>query len=379
MADKDYYAILGVDKSADDRTIKKAYRQKAMEFHPDRNPGDRAAEDNFKLAAEAYEVLSNAEKRQIYDTYGSEGLRGHGVSGFSGVNDIFSHFSDIFGDFFGGDIFGGGRRSGRRGSTSRARRGADLRDDLVLTFEEALAGCHKEVEIVHAESCVQCAGEGHEPGTQRETCNSCNGSGQEVHSRGMFMITTTCSRCRGRGYFIPSPCKHCDGSGRAQVKKRVMVKVPAGIDSGVRVRVSGEGEAGAKGGPPGDLYLDIELAAHPLFKRQDQHVVYELHIPFVQAIFGATIPIPTLGGERELEIPAGTQHHDVLPLRKLGFPELRGSDRGDQLNVVFVDIPKPRTLTKEQADLLLDYAKLSKISTHRPKKGLFQKIIDKVT
>ncbi|MCA9522134.1 MAG: molecular chaperone DnaJ [Myxococcales bacterium] len=373
--DKDYYKVLEIERGADAGEIKKAYRKAAMKWHPDRNPGDHHAEEQFKLAAEAYEILSDPQKRQIYDQYGVEGLQGRfGFSGFGGVNDIFSHFSDIFGDMFGTEFFGFG---GRRERGSRSRRGADLREEVVITFEEAALGTKKELEIEHNDTCIACNGDGVEPGTEKQTCPTCNGRGQEVHSRGMFMITTTCSRCRGRGYHIPSPCKRCSGQGIEQMKKKVAVTIPAGVDSGDRLRIPGKGESGGAGGPAGNLYVDIFLAPHETFHREGQHLILELSLSFVQAVLGAEIEIPTLEGTTTLKVPAGSQHGDVMAISGGGFPQVRGAGKGDQLVVLKLEIPKK--LTKKQEEALRQYAQEAELSVAPPKKGLFKSIIDNLS
>lgn len=373
--DKDYYKILEIEREADGQEVKKAYRKAAMKWHPDRNPGDAHAEEQFKLAAEAYEVLSDPQKRQIYDQYGVDGLQGRfGFSGFSGVGDIFSHFSDIFGDMFGTEFFGFG---GRRERGSRSRRGSDLREEVVITFEEAASGAKRELEIEHQEVCIACAGDGAEPGTEKQTCPSCNGRGQEVHSRGMFMITTTCSRCRGRGYHIPTPCKRCGSHGIEQVKKKVAVTIPAGVDAGDRLRIPGKGESGAGGGPAGNLYVDVFLAPHETFQREGQHLILELAVPFVQAVLGAEIEVPTLTGSTKLTIPAGSQHGDVLAISGGGFPQVRGSGRGDQLVLLKLEIPKK--LSKKQEEALRHYAEVSEVEVAAPKKGLLKSLIDNLS
>lgn len=345
---RDYYEVLGVDRSAGDQDLKRAYRKLALKFHPDKNPGDREAEEKFKEAAEAYEVLRDASKRQIYDQYGHQGLEGAGFSGFGGFEDIFSSFGDIFEDFFG---FGGGRRS-----RSRANRGADLRYDMQLSFMEAAFGTEKEIDVEKAEACNACNGIGAEPGTGAETCPHCGGSGQVGRSQGFFTVRTTCSNCRGQGQVISNPCQTCRGHGKVLARKKVSVRIPAGVDNGSRLRLTGEGEAGAYSGPHGDLYVFIHTEDHDFFKRDDTSVLCQIPISFVQAALGDTISIPTLKGKTDLEIPKGTQPGDLFRLRGEGIPSLRNGHRGDQ--IVQVNVKIPTHLNKKQAALLKEFATL---------------------
>ena len=352
---RDYYDVLGVERNAADNDLKAAYRQLALKYHPDRNPGDKEAEDKFKEAAEAYEVLHDHEKRQIYDQFGHQGLEGTGFSGFGGFDDIFTSFSDIFEDFFG---FGTGRRS-----RSGAQRGADLRYDLKLNFMDAAFGAETELEIQKREICPSCKGNGCEPGTQPEACNYCQGTGQATRSQGFFTVRTTCPSCRGMGQMITHPCTQCSGSGQVMARKKVSVKIPAGVDHGSRLRLTGEGEAGPHGGPPGDLYVFIHVEPHEFFARDDTDVVCQVEISFVQAALGDTIKIPTLNGEKKLQIPKGIQPGDVLKFRGEGIPSLRSRKRGDQL--IQVMIKTPTNITKKQEALLKDFSKLEsgKLST----------------
>ncbi|GAB6904379.1 chaperone Hsp40, co-chaperone with DnaK [Desulfosarcina cetonica] len=347
-AKRDYYTVLGVERNADDAGLKKAYRKLALKFHPDRNPGDHEAEEKFKEAAEAYDVLRDARKRQIYDQYGHQGLEGSGFSGFGGFEDIFSSFGDIFEDFFG---FGGGRRS-----RSRVRRGADLRYDMQLSFMEAAFGTEKEIDVEKAVTCSDCNGTGAAPGTGVETCPQCGGTGQIGRSQGFFTVRTTCGHCRGQGQVIANPCATCHGQGKILARKKVSVRVPAGVDNGSRLRLTGEGEAGAQGGPMGDLYVFIHAQPHEFFKREDTHVICQIPISFVQAALGDTITIPTLKSETQLEIPKGTQPGDVFRVRGEGIPSLRNGHRGDQ--IVQVNIKTPTHLNKKQVALLKEFAAL---------------------
>jgi len=347
-AKRDYYEVLGVDRRATDGDLKKAYRKLALNFHPDRNPGDHQAEEKFKEAAEAYDVLRDTKKRQIYDQYGHQGLEGSGFSGFGGFEDIFSSFGDIFEDFFG---FGGGRRS-----RSRIHRGADLRYDMRLSFMEAAFGTEKEIDVEKAETCGACEGSGAEPGAGVETCPQCGGSGQIGRSQGFFTVRTTCGHCRGQGQVISKPCGTCHGQGKVLNHKKVSVRIPAGVDNGSRLRLTGEGEAGSYGGPHGDLYVFVHMENHEFFKRDDTNVLCLIPISFVQAALGDTITIPTLNGETELEIPRGTQPGDIFRLRGEGIPSLRNGHRGDQ--IIQVNVKTPTNLNKKQVSLLKEFASL---------------------
>ena len=347
-AKRDYYEVLGVSRNADDAEIKANYRKLALQFHPDRNPGDRQAEESFKEAAEAYEVLRDPQKRDIYDQYGHQGLEGTGFSGFGGFEDIFSSFGDIFEDFFG---FGGSRRS-----RSRRQRGADLRYDMRLDFMQAAFGTETEIRIEKAETCPTCSGDGCEPGTQPENCSHCQGRGQITRAQGFFTVRTTCPSCRGAGQVITHPCSECRGNGQVQTRKNVAVKIPAGVDSGSRLRLTGEGEAGTYGGPPGDLYVFIHVQPHEFFERDNTDVICRVPISFVQAALGDKINIPTLTGEKTVNVRKGTQPGDIQRLRGEGIASLRHGRRGDQ--IILFDIKTPSNLTKKQEHLLKEFAKL---------------------
>lgn len=358
---RDYYEILDVDRDADEATIKSQYRKMAMKYHPDRNPEDKEAEGRFKEAAEAYEVLRDTEKRSIYDRYGHEGLNGTGFRGFGGFEDIFSSFGDIFEDFFG---FG-------MGGTSRtaARRGADLRYDLEIDFLDAAFGVETEITVEKQEKCHTCDGTGCEPGTSYETCPVCRGAGQITRSQGFFSIRTTCPNCRGEGQSIPHPCQACRGTGRVLNKKAVIVKIPAGVDTGSRLRLTEEGESGLKGGPPGDLYVVIHVRPHDFFKREGTDIICEIPIPFVDAAIGTTIEVPTLSGKRTLDIPKGTQPDEVFRFEGLGIPSLRGYGRGDQF--IRLRMKTPTSLSKKQESLLREFAQLESKKFSSKLKRLF--------
>ena len=350
MTKRDYYEILEIPRTASPDEIKKAYRQIAMKCHPDRCPGDSEAEHRFKEAAEAYEVLQDPDKKQIYDQYGHEGLQGRGFQGFNNFDDIFSSFGDIFGEVFG---LGGARRGGRR----RPTRGSDLRFDTSITLEQAAKGTEIEIEVPKTVPCEHCGGSGAEPGTKPEPCGICGGKGQVYRTQGFFTISTTCAHCRGTGKVIAKPCRECRTAGTITRKRQLKVKIPAGVDTGATMRISGEGDLGDLGGPPGDLYVFIEVKPHETFVRQGDDLFLETSISFIQAALGTTIKVPTLEGETDLEIRPGTQPGEIYSIRDRGVKHLRSNKTGS-LNVgVKVEIPKK--LTKEQQELLEQFAKLS--------------------
>lgn len=348
VSQRDYYEVLGVGRSASQQEIKSAYRKLAVKLHPDKNPGDKKAEEAFKEAAEAYSILGDPEKRAIYDQYGHAGLKG----GPSINQDIFREFTDIFGgsifeDLFGfGDIFGGG---GRR-SRSSARRGADFRYDLHISFEEAVHGTETRIRIPRAENCPSCQGSGAAPGTTKTACTTCNGRGNIRYQQGFLVVSRSCGRCQGTGQVIPNPCKECSGTGQVQRERELSIKIPAGVDSGSRLRLAGEGEPGMRGGPPGDLYVFLEVDEHPFFSRRDDDVYCEIPVTFAQAALGAEIAVPTIDGKEQLAVPEGTQTGTIFKLNGKGVPRLRGHGRGNQL--VAVRVLTPTKLTKETRQLL---------------------------
>ena len=344
MRKEDYYEILGVSKDASAKEIKQAYRRLALELHPDRNPNNREAEDRFKDAAEAYDVLSNPEKREIYDRFGHDGLRGQ--TGFTGVEDIFSSFGDIFSEFFGGDIFSGRRKS----RPPRPARGADLRYDLSLTFEESLLGTKKQVRLTQLRRCLTCDGIGAAPGTQPEVCTTCSGHGQVVQRTGFMTLSTTCPACRGRGMWIPNPCHKCDGTGRAPFERTVMATVPAGIDSGMRLRLAGEGEDPENGGEAGDLYIFVEVEPHERFERKGEDLYCDVRVPYTKAILGHSIEVELAGQVIRAELPSGTQPGDEIRVSGKGVPYIGRHGAGDFIIRVQVDLP--REMNGEERELI---------------------------
>ncbi|PKN69893.1 MAG: molecular chaperone DnaJ [Deltaproteobacteria bacterium HGW-Deltaproteobacteria-12] len=350
MTKKDYYEILGVDRTASDEELKKNYRKIAMQCHPDRNPGDKKAEERFKEAAEAYEVLSDRQKREIYNQYGHEGLSSTGFQGFSGFDDVFSHFSGIF-----EEAFGFGNTRGR--SRSRARAGADLRYDLKISFHDAAFGLTTTIDLEKLATCRDCDGTGAAPGTKPETCRTCQGRGQVLQSSGLFTISSTCPHCGGHGRMISKPCKNCRGQGKERIKKNVQLKIPAGVDTGSRLRLRGEGEAGEQGGPDGDLYVFLSVEEHDFFVRSDDDIHCRIPISFTQAALGTVIEVPTLQEKEKIKIPKGTQNGNTLRLKGKGIPHLRGYGRGDQIIEIFVQTPV--NLNRKQEDLLREFEKIS--------------------
>ena len=360
MAKQDYYELLGVSKGADDAELKKAYRRLAMKHHPDRNPGDTAAEEKFKDAKEAFEVLGDPQKRAAYDRYGHDGVSNSasgGAGGFGGGAD----FNDIFGDVFG-DIFGGG---GGRGS--RARGGSDLQYNLELSLEESVAGIEKSLKIPTQVACDTCSGSGAKPGTSTSKCSTCAGMGQVRMQQGFFSVQQTCPTCRGAGEQISDPCTKCRGAGRVQEQKTLSVKIPAGVDTGDRIRLSGEGEAGEKGAPSGDLYVMVQVKKHSIFERDDDDLLCTMPIDIITASLGGELEVPTLTGKVNLKIPAGTQADKVFRMRNMGIKPVRKNSTGDLLCRVRVEVPI--NLTSEQKELfeqLRSTLQGKKASKHTP-------------
>lgn len=337
MSKADYYEVLGVARDADAADIKRAYRKLAMKYHPDRNPDNAEAEELFKECSEAYQVLSDSEKRQLYDRYGHDGLKGGGFGGFSGFDDIFSSFGDILGDLFGG---GGGRRGPRRGS--------DLRYDVQLSFMEAAFGMEKELSFTRQESCNPCKGSGVKPGTQPKTCATCSGSGRITQQQGFFMVQTACPQCRGQGQIVSEYCEDCDGRGAVPVDRELTVTIPAGVDTGVRMRLSGEGESGSPGGPRGDLYVVMNVEPHDEFSRDGADVMSECDITYSQAVLGAELEVKTIHGQEQVSVPAGTQPGTIVCLRRRGIARLNGHGNGD--HYLTLNVATPLELTDAQRD-----------------------------
>lgn len=359
---RDYYEVLGVNRDASEAELKSAYRKLAIKYHPDKNPDNKAAEEKFKEAAEAYEVLQDSKKRQIYDQFGHQGLEGAGFSGFRGFEDIFSSFGGIFEDLFG---FSSGNRS-----HSRTQRGSDLRYDLSLSFMEAAFGTEKEINLEKTGTCPRCEGSGCNPGTYPETCRHCNGSGQVSRSQGFFTVRTSCPSCRGQGQVITSPCSECSGAGKVLVRKNVSVKIPGGVDTGSRLRLSGEGEAGSFNGSDGDLYVFIHVEQHDFFQRNNLDVICSVPISFIQAALGDEIEVPTLTGHKTLKIPKGAQFGDMFRFSGEGIPSLKNGKRGDQ--IIQVDIKTPTSLSKKQEDLLREFKKLESGKFSTKLKNIFK-------
>jgi molecular chaperone DnaJ len=358
MSKRDYYEVLGVPRTATEADIKKAFRRLAMKHHPDRNPDDKAAEESFKEAKEASEVLSDAQKRAIYDQHGHAGLEGRG-GGFGGTNA--DAFGEMFGEMFG-DIFGGGRR-GR----SQVFRGADLRYDLELTLEQAVFGASVDIEFTTLGECDKCSGSGASPGSKVTTCDTCSGTGQVHMRQGPFAVQQTCPRCKGRGKTISQPCDPCLGQGRVRRRKTLVVKVPAGVDNGDRIRLTGEGEAGRSGGPAGDLYVEVRVKEHAIFERDASNLSCEVPVSFSTATLGGSIEVPTLDGSVALKVPVETQSGRVFRLREKGVKPVRGGATGDLYCRVVVETPV--NLTEQQKELLrqFDQSINSANSKHSPR------------
>jgi molecular chaperone DnaJ len=367
MSQRDYYEVLGVSRDAADDEIKRAYRKKAMEFHPDRNPDNPEAEAKFKEAAEAYDVLRDAEKRARYDRFGHAGVNGNGYGGgggFSSTEDIFAHFGDIFGDLFGFAGMGGARGP-------RPQAGSDLRYNLNISFRQAARGDEVTLRIPKNVTCPDCSGSGAAPGTQPETCPQCGGSGQVVRQQGFFQMAMPCSACRGEGRIVRNPCPRCRGAGQVQDIRELSVRIPAGVDTGNRLRLRGEGEPGVHGGPPGDLYVVIRVDDDKTFRRQGQDLVVRKEISFVQAILGDKVEVPTLDDPVTVDIPRGTQSGEVFRIAGKGLPHLGSSQTGTLLVEVTVRIPS--SVNDEQEKLLREFERLEENRPLRKVKNMFKK------
>ncbi len=369
---RDYYEILGVSRNASEDEIKKAFRRLAKQFHPDANK-EKGAEARFIEVNEAYEVLSDAQKRAAYDRYGHAGL-GNGTSG-AGFSDFagFNTINDLFETFFAGS-------AGAQQRRSSPQRGADLRYELTITFEEAVFGCQKDIELPRWETCSHCRGSGAQPGTSKARCSSCQGTGEirrvQQSIFGQFVNVTMCERCRGEGYVITTPCDKCRGQGRVRNNRRVVVNIPAGVDDGINVRVTGEGEVSARGGTPGNLYVVLTVKSHPFFKRQGNDILYELPISFTQAALGDEVEVPTVDGKNTiLKIPAGTQSNRSFRLKGMGVPVVHSSARGDQH--VIVKVVTPTNLTPEQKRVLEEFARLEREQNEQNDKNIFRNVFEK--
>ncbi|MFC1735959.1 molecular chaperone DnaJ [Candidatus Hydrogenedentota bacterium] len=365
MAGKDYYRVLGVEKNASAAEIKKAYRKLAQRYHPDRNQGNASAEDKFKAISEAFQVVGDEQRRAQYDRFGSEGMNAGGFS-----YETSGGFEDIFGDIFG-EFFGGGSR---RGSRTAARRGADLRYDLELDLKEAAFGQERTVTINRLDTCGQCSGSGLNPGSSRRPCVQCGGVGQIRQSQGFFSVSRTCPRCRGAGSIIDDPCGKCRGNGLVEVKRDLKITTPPGVNTGSKLRMTGEGEPGANSGPRGDLYVVIHVKEHKFFERHGNDIVCEVPISFSQAALGAKIQVPTLDGKTEITVKSATQSHKVIRVPGKGVPDLHGGRRGDQLVRVIIETPK--RLTNRQKELLTEFAEISGDDIYPMGKSFFDKIKD---
>lgn len=367
VAKRDYYEVLSVSRDCDDGTLKTAYRKLALQYHPDRNPNNHEAEEKFKEAAEAYAVLSDPQKRAAYDRYGHQGVAGAGTPGFD--ESTFADFGDILGDLFGlGDIFG------RRGGGRRTQRGEDVRYDLEITFENSMRGLAADLQIPRMEACTRCQGTGGEPNGGLVTCSVCGGRGEVLYQQSFLAIRKTCPTCSGRGKVIRQACSQCRGEGYHRVEKKLKVNIPAGVDNGTRLRLAGEGNPGPPGGQPGDLYVVIKVAEHPVFERRDSELHCTLPINLAQAVLGAEIEIETFDGPQTIKIPEGTQPGAQFRLRNLGVPQLNSRSRGDLF--IHLDVQVPRKLTRDQRRLFEQLQEVLPVENAPHEKSVFEKVRD---
>lgn len=375
MAKRDYYEVLEVKRDADQDEIKKAYRKLAVKYHPDKNPGDKSAEEKFKELGEAYEAVSDPQKRAAYDQYGHNAFdprarAGRGGAAGGGFHDPFDIFRDVFGG--GGNIFdeffGSG---GQRNDPTQAQRGNDLRFDLEISFEEAALGCEKEISVTKPDRCESCSGNGSEPGSKTRVCGTCNGRGQVITSRGIFSIAQTCPHCQGAGKVIEKPCRSCQGSGRKDKTTKITLRIPAGVDSGSRLRSSGNGESGLRGGPSGDLYVVLHLKAHDIFQRDGDDLLCEVPVSFIQAALGAEVQVPTLTDKATIKIPAGTQPNTMFRLRGKGVKNLQGYGHGDLHVRIIVEVPTQ--LTHAQRAKLQEFAEACDENVNPISRSFFEK------
>ena len=370
MSKRDFYEILEVQRGASDDDLKKAYRKQAVKFHPDKNPGDKAAEEKFKELGEAYEILSDPQQRAVYDRHGHAAFdkrSGGGGFGRSQTHDPFDIFREVFG---GGSIldelFGGGRQD-----PNAPQRGDDLRFDLEITFEEAAAGCEKEIAVTKPERCADCNGAGAEPGSKIKACTTCGGRGQVITARGIFSVAQPCPHCHGAGRIIEKPCRTCRGAGRREHASKIKLRIPAGVDTGSRLRSSGNGEAGVRGGPSGDLYVVLHVKAHEIFQREGDDLLCEIPVSFVQASLGADIEVPTLSGKTEIKIPAGTQPGTMFRLKGKGIKNVQGHGHGDLHVRITVEVPTH--LSGAQKAKLQEFAELCNGKESPLRQGFFDK------
>jgi molecular chaperone DnaJ len=373
MAKRDYYEVLGVNREVGQEELKKAYRKLAVKYHPDKNPGDKAAEEKFKELGEAYEALSDPQKRAAYDQYGHSAFDPRTRAGRGGAGGGFHDPFDIFRDVFGGggsifdEFFGGGGRA----DPSQPQRGNDLRYDLEITFEEAALGCEKEINVTKPDRCDSCSGTGSEAGSKTRTCSTCNGRGQVITSRGIFSIAQTCPQCQGAGRVIEKPCRSCNGSGRKDRATKIKLRIPAGVDAGSRLRSSGNGESGLRGGPAGDLYVVLHVKAHEIFQRDGDDLLCEVPVSFVQATMGAEVQVPTLADKATIKIPAGTQPGTLFRLRGKGVKNLQGYGHGDLH--VRINVEVPTHLTGHQRTKLQEFAEACDENVNPISKSFFEK------
>ena len=373
MADKrDYYEVLGAERTATAGELKKLYRKLALKYHPDRNPDDKEAESKFKEAAEAYDVLSNDDKRARYDRFGHAGLQGG--AGFANTEDIFGAFGDMFADLFG---FGGGGGGGRRRSRNGPRQGSDVRFDMAVTFEEAVGGATKEVTLQRSEECDTCDGTGGKVGTEPVACSMCKGRGEVIQQQAFLQVRTTCPTCRGAGRSYAEKCSICSGRGRTAAERKLSVNIPAGVDDGMQLRLAGEGEGGQRGGPPGDLYVFIRVKPHEVFERHGDDIACRVRVPYAVAALGGTITVPTLDGQEEFTIKAGTQPNELLRMAGRGAPNVRNGRKGDQ--ILAVQIPVPKKLTERQRELLAELAEIEGNAVSDAETNSFKKFFSKLT
>ncbi len=373
MADQDLYKTLGISRDASQAEIKKAYRKLAMQYHPDRNPDDKEAEDKFKQVGEAYSVLSDPEKRRRYDQFGSAGMRGGGTGGFGSTGgmgfDPFDIFREVFGGGFG-DIFGGGGGHGRQRST--VQRGSDLQIRIKLSLEEIAQDTTKKVKLKRLVACETCDGSGAKPGTGKESCPMCHGNGEVAYRQGFFTLARTCPRCHGDGSIISQPCSACQGDGRVKGESTIEVDIPHGVSQGQYLTIRNAGNVGPRGGPIGDVIVLIEEEEHPFFERHGDDILYDLHLSFPNAALGAEVQVPTLNGKAKINIPSGTQSGKILRMRGKGIPHLNSSGAGDQL--IRIQIYTPKKLSDEEREILQDLEKRENMHPKRGEKGFFERV-----